>query len=91
MPLYVNGSKSGSSPARIEYVNVGDKIAAMIKENNGRIGDLSRYTAVEMEFIFEAMREIAVSHVARMAGIGWLDGIDMSKVIDEYAFVPSGD
>jgi hypothetical protein len=87
MPLYVNGSKSGADSTKVEYVNLGDKIASMIRENNGRIGDLSRYTAIEMEFIIDAMREIASAHVVRMSGIDWLYGIDISKVVDENIFI----
>ena len=82
MPLYVNGSPAASGKVRM--VDVGEKIAAAIMENGGRIGDVSRYSESEMVFVRNAMREIAMKEVDRIMVMDWLSDIDIWKVVDEF-------
>jgi hypothetical protein len=86
VPLYVNGSAAKDI---VEVVDVSEKIASAIRENNGRLGDLSKYTESEMKFVIIAMREIAKKSVLRLAGnYEWMNGVDIGRVVDNYEVFP---
>ena len=89
MPLYVNGSPAGAGNVRL--VDVGEKIAAAIRENGGRVGDLSKYTEEEMVFVRSAMKELAAEAISRFIDKDWLSGVDIWKVVDECETFPGGD
>ena len=80
MPLYVNGSVVGT--AVVKVVDVGDKISAAIRENGGRVGDISKYTAQEMKFVHETFSRIACEESHRISLMKWMEGVDITKVVD---------
>ncbi len=85
MPLYVNGEAVGK---KVEVVDVSEKIAAAIRENHGRIGDLEKYTVDELRFIRETMKSIANEKVIELTSRQWLEGVDISRVVEEFETYP---
>ena len=79
MPIYANGRTGGRSGE--SSADVVKRISEAIMEN-GRIGDLSRFSAADMVYVRIAMKGIADSSVNRIFSLDMLTGVDIGRVTD---------
>jgi len=81
MPVYINGmTRNSKADIGLTY----EHILELLKDSPNSLGDISRFSDLELSYIRQAMGQLAASHVRQLARSRPLHGLDMSKVFDTH-------